>query len=159
MRSDRNPWFILKKSRDPRIQEWLSKAPGLSEREILGLNIKPDLKRAMIFAKKQVEQEKSQKIADIIAEQMIAQSVESAPKVLAIHQYTGPDAWIKTNTRSELLISHGSYFWLDTNAMFVSHIWCPAQQTIIQNSVFLTYGTQRDLNIHIQKQLEKRSHS
>jgi hypothetical protein len=154
MRSDRSPYFFLKKSKDPKVQDLLAKAANMSVKEVDKLvDIKPDLKKAMLFIAQFGEQSKSATSADLIATQMQQlHKNTNGPHTFDIFQFNGGDFFAKCETGSSILITTGTPFILDGFKIFIVHNWIDSKTTdhILSQSKKISNGTFNDLNIIIQ---------
>ena len=125
MRSDRNPYFFLKNSKNPQIQQLLQDAPSMSAAEIAALNIKPDVKKAMQFVHTLGDQTRSNTTAELLAEKMISahNSTDHSRPTYDILLYTGADCEIQLRARNWLLMRGSFLFMTQGTRMFVSHNW------------------------------------
>ena len=163
MRSDRNPYFFLKKSKDTKVKEWLAKAEMMAIDEIEKLSIKPDLKKAMLFVATLGHQTRCTTTAELFADKMqAAQPKNNGPHVFDIFEYTGPDVFVKCMTGSHILINSGDMFIKDLQKVFIKHNWVSLTES--SNFVINAYskssgaGTFDDLNKRIQLSLNARYH-
>lgn len=163
MRSDRNPYFFLKKSKDAKIKEWLSKAETMSIEEIECLSIKPDVKKAMLFISEFGHQEKVMSTAELFADKMQKiHSNNNGLHIFDIFEYTGPDVFVKCKTGSHILINAGDNFIKDLSKVFIKHNWIDITEE--SNSIINSYskaagvGTFDDLNKKIQSVINKKYH-
>lgn len=153
MRSDRNPYFFLKKSRDPQVQQWLAQAANMTVEQIQSLNIKPDVKKAMLFVNVMGAQTRSQTTADLMADRMQAVS-GTTTGLMQLCEYTGAQIWVSTG-RSQICVDTGTLFAVHQDRIFIHHNWIPlkANEKILQYSQNMGEGTQTDLNAMIQNKL------
>jgi len=153
MRSDRNPYFILKNSKDPVVKSWLSKADEMSHTEIQGLPIKPDLKKAMLFLKTFGDQNRSASTAELLATKMMATASDCSSEQKEIWQYQGSTIWVRCG-RTSIETNAGDYFIKDQEKIFLKHNWIqsaePSAQSVIAESVFVEFGDFTQLN-HLTK--------
>jgi len=153
MRSDRNPYFILKNSKDPVVKSWLGQAAELSHDEIQGLSIKPDVKKAMLFLKTFGDQNRSASNAELLAAKMMATTSNSAPTQKEIWQYKGASRWVRCG-RTSIEANEGDYFIKDQEKIFLKHNWIkstePSAQAMTAESVFVEMGDFNHLN-HLTK--------
>lgn len=163
MRSDRNPYFFLKNSKDAKIKEWLSKAETMSIEEIESLSIKPDVKKAMLFISEFGHQERGLTMAELFADKMQKmQPKNNGPHLFDICEYTGPDVFVKCKTGSHILINAGDIFIRHLSKVFIKHNWIDTTEE--SNSIINSYskssgvGTFDDLNKRIQSALNKKYH-
>ena len=159
MRSDRNPYYFLKKSKDPKIQHLLKEAETLKPQEILSMSLKPDVKKAMLFVAEFGQQEKSQHTAELLAEQMAKTSSPCENILKEIWQYQGPAVFVPVTSTSSIEILPNSYFIKDHKKIFINHNWLrlPASQKQIEaSSAFHSLGSFQDLNVLKKLQLEQK---
>lgn len=149
MRSDRNPYFILKASNKPHIQEWLSKARSLTIPEIQKLEIKPDLKKAMLFVSEQHAHTISSGIAAQLADQMQNNS-QPYQQIFKIHQYMGSNRYAQINSHNSIEIT-ANLFWgiNDQNKIFACHCWLNPQMNpwLLEDSALHSEGTATTINM------------
>lgn len=161
MRSDRSPYFFLKKSKDPKVQCLLAKAENMSVKDVDELvDIKPDLKKAMLFIAQFGEQTRSVTSAELIATQM--QNLHkntNGPHTFDIFQFNGIDFFARCETGGLILIKTGTPFILDGDKIFIIHNWIDSKiienKHILAQSKKISNGTFNDLNIIIQDLLNK----
>ena len=163
MRSDRNPYFFLKKSKDSKVKEWLEKAENMGIEEIESLSLKPDLKKAMLFVATLGHQDRCTTTAELFADKMQAMQPKSnGPHLYDIFEYTGPDIFVKCMTGSHILINTGDLFIKDLQKVFIKHNWVnlidAANSVINSHSRASGEGTFDDLNKRIQSTLNSRYH-
>ena len=163
MRSDRNPYFFLKKSKDSKVKEWLEKAENMGIEEIESLSLNPDLKKAMLFVATLGHQDRCTTTAELFADKMQAiQPKSNGPHLYDIFEYTGPDVFVKCVTGSHILINTGDMFIKDLQKVFIKHNWVNLMEA--SNSVINSYsrvsgeGTFDDLNKRIQLALNSKYH-
>jgi hypothetical protein len=156
MRSDRNPYFFLKKSRDPGVQALLSEANLMSETEIQALKIKPDLKKAMLFVKQFGDQVRTNTTAELIAEEMSRRSVPTLQDTHEIWQYQGRDFLARSVRRGWIDIQPHDLFIRDRDRMFVRHNWCWFEPCVQKQSHLVTEGSFQTLNQLIKLGLQKK---
>ena len=132
MRSDRNPYFFLKKSKDPHVQHMLSEAPHMSMAQIDALKVKPDLRKAMHFVRVFGAPERSQTVADLSAH-IMQQNHKPPPDPLGtVYEYVGPPHELKIHTQGSR-ISHTWHmehdvFLLLQDRIWFNHTWCAAPE-------------------------------
>lgn len=156
MRSDRNPYFLYKKSRDPLIQQLLKDAETLSISQIEKMSVKPDVKRAMLFVAQLGHQTKSDTTANLLAEKMIEGSTAVAPDSWPIWQYLGEAKFAKCVSNGSVQIQCNDVFIQKQNQLFIQHIWCHIDHDILSQSQSLGMGTFENLNVKIQEILNQR---
>lgn len=149
MRSDRNPYFILKNSKNPEVQHWLQKANFLSLAEISNLQLKPDLKKAMVFLKTFGDQAKSASTAELLASKMCPQAVIVDAVRKEIWQYKGPSCWVRCG-RTSIEVNPDEYYIKDQEKIFLKHSWIPTSessaQLVTSQSTFCCMGDFSQLN-------------
>ena len=156
MRSDRNPYFFLKKSQDPRVQEWLAQAAEMTGEEIQALSIKPDLKKAMMFVLAFGQQKKSDTTANFIADIMAARSNNPPPDSSEFWEYRGDERFVRCLSNGWVNLPTGTLFMRDQTRMFAQHIWCDLSSEIWAASVRAGQGTHSDFNRLEQERLQAR---
>ncbi len=148
MRSDRNPYFFLKNSRDPKLQELFAQAETMTQGEINSLSIKPDWKKALLFLNSLGHQTKSATNAEVLADRMTAIPAPSA-KTFEIWQYQGTGEWLLCN-RTSIEIACGDYFLKDQEKIYCNNNWIDlnrnANVPVMQDSVFVEIGTAQTLS-------------
>ena len=95
--------------------------------EIQALQVKPDLKKAMLFVKQFGDQPKSVHTAELIADRM-NMKVETNPSPMgSIYEYRGPQIQVPIITpgRSQHYwqVAH-EVFWTDGERIWLNHSWC-----------------------------------
>jgi hypothetical protein len=160
MRSDRNPYFFLKKSKDPKIQNMLKMAETLTVAEIQKLDTKPDIRRAMLYVKSIGEQEKSQHLAETLADVMQQKSKPVGSQEFPIWRYQGVSCWVPTH-KSSILVEPNEYFLRKQDKIFINHNWVTvsAAGSLLQHAVFVQNGTFERLNILKQTVIQQRHSS
>jgi hypothetical protein len=159
MRSDRNPYFLLKKSKDPRVQQHLLMAENMSHQQIDQLPIKPDLKKAMHFVRQFGRMDRSVSTADLIVERatVAAQALPSYP----IYHYQGPTVELFLNKKNSLIIDD-FLFLRDADRIFVSHNWIDLElannRCVLDRSVPIGIGDQQVYNQMTQQHLQRKHH-
>jgi hypothetical protein len=176
MRSDRNPYFLLKNSKSQEVQTLLASAPDMTASQIKELKVKPDVKKAMLFVKEfgvsspatpeklknssanaaPKNKHKSMTTADIIAERMIANSKPVLSPEHEIWQYDGAPQFVKCVSSGWLNLDYSNLYIRDGNRIFLHHVWCFATPDIIRTSTKIAVGNQADLNRLIQQHLNQR---
>lgn len=159
MRSDRNPYFLLKKSKNPVIAQLLKDAETLPVAEIEKMSVKPDVKRAMLFVSRMGSQEKSNTTANLLADQMVSNSQPQDSQQFPMWQYLGEAKFVNCVGNGSVQIQPKDVFIQQQNQIFVQHIWCQLDHDILRQSQLLGEGTFSDLNIKIQEVLKERYHS
>jgi hypothetical protein len=158
MRSDRNPYFFLKKSKDSWVQKCLADAATMSEADILKIS-KPDLRRAMIFVHKLGQQDKSSTTAELIADQMAKITPSSSRPVFEIWHYKGSEIELHQR-RGSVILGSDFVFGIDQQKVFASHQWFTTNNEIkdhlIQNAVYLGTGDQNLYNKFNQENLSRK---
>ena len=134
MRSDRNPYFLLKKSKNPEVQRLLSIAHTLTPEEILKATPKPDLQKAMLFVKEFGDQNRSATVAEIVADKMAKSSLPSLTPTFEVWQYYGESHPAKCERSGYIDILSGNLFMRDKNRIFIQHNWCILSPEILKNS-------------------------
>ena len=151
MRSDRSPYFLYKNHKDPKIRELLSQAAHMQVSEIHALTCKPDLKKAMLFVKQFGDQEKSQTVSNLIADQMLAIKTESPPLPTGdIYLYTGDQIMVPIIPRPGSLLQQSwlvqnDVFLAATDRIWINHSWCYSVSELWSHSHKLGSG---DLNTY-----------
>ena len=157
MRSERNPYFLLKRSRDPKVQHYLQLAQTASHDEIEALEIKKDLKRAMHFVKQFGAESNNQTTANLIADRAQVNTV--APQQYAIYHYQGPSFSLSL-ARGNSLISDDFLFLLHNDRIFAQHNWIDLShrdnRRVLQSSKSVGFGDQHQYNRMIQDHLSKK---
>lgn len=153
MRSDRNPYFFLKKSRDPQVQQWLAQAEGMTSQQIEALNIKPDVKKAMLFVNRMGHQTRSATTAELLADHM--QPVTTTSQPMQFHEYVGESVWVNVSARGQIQVEPGTLFALHADRIFIHHNWIALKnnEKILEYSQNIGQGTPTDLNRLIQNKL------
>lgn len=147
MRSDRNPYYILKASKKPDVQKWLALAPTLTEEEITALAIKPDLKKAMLYGREKAHAEQAASLAENLADVMNV-GFQPHHQIFEIYQYQGPTRWFSVSAISSVEIRPLTYWGLDQDNMFVNHCFVKTQDNpwILEDSEWHTQGTSSTIN-------------
>lgn len=147
MRSDRNPYYILKASKKPEVQKWLSIAPSMSLEQIKSLMIKPDLKKAMEYARQKAQAEHAANLAENLADVMNA-GFQPYQQVFEIYQYQGSTRWFQVSKISSVEILAGTYWGLAGDQMFVDHCFVKAQLNpwLLADSKWHVCGTSGTIN-------------
>lgn len=157
MRSERNPYFLLKRSRDPRVQHYLALATTASHDDIEALEIKKDLKRAMHFVRRFGKDAVNQTTANLIADR--AQESTPIPQQYPIYHYQG-DTVSLSLPRGNSLVSDDFLFLLDEQRIFAQHNWIdlsgPGNSQILLSSKRVGFGDQHQYNRMIQDHLSKK---
>lgn len=157
MRSDRNPYFLLRKSRDPSVQRWLAQAEQLSHEAIEHLSIKPDLKKAMHFVKRFGTDVANQTTADLIAGNTLSQ--QPARSQFEIYHYHGPEIELRCNARNSLIL-HDFLFMVDQGRILASHNWITVDPmgmlNLVKCSTRVGFGDQNHYNQLIQQHLSRK---
>jgi len=127
MRSDRNPYFLYKNHKDPKIRELLAQAPHMTLEEIQSCVCKPDVKKAMLFVKQFGDQDKSVSTANLIADRMPI--VIQMPQLLQgeIYSYDGPTIHVKIRTQGRtqhMWEVHKDMFLHQNGLIWLNHTWC-----------------------------------
>jgi hypothetical protein len=122
MRSEKNPYFILKASKKSHIQQWLSQAETLSVQEIDRLPIKPDLKKAMLYAHELVRSQQVDQLAENYADMMTMDFIPQQQE-FSIYHYVGGTRWMIVSNHSSVEIGSGIFWGLIQDQMFVNHCW------------------------------------
>lgn len=159
MRSDRNPYFFLKKSKDPQIQQLLKDAETLCPHDIQKMNVKPDVKKAMMFIAEFGQKDKSQHTAELLADKMSQSSVPVSTIRKEIWQYQGSTIFVAVSHTSSIEVQPNSYFLKDQEKIFINHNWLRLQisrEQILASSVFHSFGSFQDLNLLKKVQLEQK---
>lgn len=159
MRSDRNPYFFLKKSKDPSVQKLLKDAETLNVDTIQKMNVKPDVKKAMMFIAELGQQEKSQHTAELLAEKMVSLSQPMGNSLKEIWHYQGANVFVSVTPTSSIEVLTNSYFIKDQDKIFINHNWLRSQASqdqILCNSIFHSVGSFQDLNLLKKHQLEQK---
>jgi hypothetical protein len=127
MRSDRNPYFLYKNHKDPKIRELLDQAEHMTVAEIEALTCKPDLKKAMRFVKQFGTPERSMITAQLIADHMTMQVLTPQLCQGEIYVYDGPDLHVKIRTKGRMQhawhMRHDVFMHKD-GAIWLNHTWC-----------------------------------
>lgn len=145
MRSEKNPYFLLRKSKNPQIQEWLKKAETMSIEEITTLKIKPDLQRAMLYIQQQKHDAISQNIAMMLADQM-QENNPIIDRVYSLWTYNGPSTFFITQNESQVNIENGDPWLKDSDRAYVNSTWgCISANQFLVNSSSIGNGTFSDL--------------
>lgn len=156
MRSDRNPYHILSKSKNAQVQAWLAKAHHMTESEINSLSIKPDLKKAMLYLVIQGRNSSASSAAEQFADKM---QQAHAPQVLCmdIYRYMGQTTFIPVTHMSKIEIKAHQFFGFMNNQTFVNHCWSPLSMNpwLISQSVFECQADATHLNRLNQDRLTK----
>lgn len=150
MRSDRNPYFLYKNHKDPKVRALLDEAPNMTVVEIQACVCKPDLKKAMLFVKQFGALEKSVSTAQLIADKMNIQVRAPTWKTGEIYLYDGPDLFVNIRTRGRMKHSWHmtkDVFMYQDGAIWLNHTWCDAPPELWSYSRKLCDG---DLNTYNQ---------
>ena len=120
----------------------------MAETDIRALNIKPDLKRAMLHVAGMRSQAASAVAAESLADLMQQAHVPS-PTLLAIWQYKGGTEWLTQSATTSIDIKSGCYFGVQSDRAFVNNCWIPlAQNTmLLRDSTYVEDGDATRLNI------------
>lgn len=157
MRSERNPYFLLKRSRDPRVQHYLAMAVTASHDEIEALEIKKDLKRAMHFVRRFGKDAANQTAANLIADR--AQVCTPTCQQYPIYHYQGTTVALNL-PRGNSLLSDDFLFLLDHNRIFAQHNWIDldrqGNEKVLLSSKRVGFGDQHQYNRMIQDHLSKK---
>lgn len=147
MRSDRNPYYILVASKKPEIQQWLERAPSMSEEQIQTLVLKPDLKKAMLYMLARSQQQNTAKLAETLADTM---NLGFSPhqQVFEIYQYHGNTRWFDVSARSSMEIKPLTFWGLCGDQMFVNHCFVKKQDNtwLLVDSKWHVTGTSSTIN-------------
>jgi hypothetical protein len=127
MRSDRNPYFLYKNHKDPKVRALLDQSPHMTVDEIQALSCKPDLKKAMRFVKQFGTPYKSVSTHQLIADHMNIQVVTPQLPQGEIYVYEGPDLHVKIRTRGTM--KHSWHMTQDVflyvnHMIWLNHTWC-----------------------------------
>ena len=157
MRSDRNPYFVLKKSKDPRVQQHLLMASSMSHQQIEQLPIKPDLKKAMHFVCEFGQVERSISTADLFVER--ATSTNNTLPSYPVYHYTGACVELFVSKRTSLILED-FLFLKDQDRIFVSHNWIDLSlannRMILDWAVPIGIGDQQVYNQMVQQHLQRK---
>lgn len=161
MRSDRNPYFFLKNSKNLAIKNLLQQAETLTPQEIQNLNIKPDVKKAMLFVSEFGQQQKSQHTAELLALKMSL--IPPPPKTqYEIWVYNGANTFVATSKTGSIEVSEKSFFLKDQDKIFINHNWIIPKESkikILASSMFHSFGGFDTLNILQKNQLDQKYNS
>lgn len=122
MRSDRNPYFLLRNSKDARVKQLLAQAEHMTSQEIMALEVKPDVKKAMLFVATVGQVAKSVTTAEALADRMQTAHVSKSAQY-EIYKYVGMEQVITTPNKNQLIIAAPFVFMKQNNRIFVSHNW------------------------------------
>jgi hypothetical protein len=155
MRSDKNPYHFLIKSKNAQVQMWLEKASHMSKADILLVNVKPDLKKAMLYLADMQTQQASAGVAESIATQM-AQAHAPSTIQLQIYEYLGSTMFIPVSHMSQMEIKQGQFFAVRENRTFVSNCWSPMHMNplLLSQSKFICQADATKLNQLNQQRLK-----
>lgn len=135
---------------------WLEKAHHMTKADIQSVNVKPDLKKAMLYLVDLKTQQESASAAEDIASQMAA---AHAPQsiLLHIHEYMGPTMLIPVSHMSQIEIKQGQFFGVRDNQTFVSNCWSPMSMNpqLLDKSKLICQADATKLNQLNQQRLEK----
>lgn len=156
MRSDRNPYFLLRKSRDPAVQQYLEQAATMTVEQIGSLQIKPDLRKAMLFVNEFGHVTKSDTVANIVADRATV-TKQQLPQYEICH-YQGPLTELKV--RKTALLLDDFLFLKDCNRIFASHNWFDLNEhnnrSVLAHSKTVGIGDQHMYNRMIQDHLKQK---
>jgi hypothetical protein len=158
MRSEKNPWFLLRNSKNPDIQAWLKKAETMSKEEILALQIKKDVQRAMLYVQQQKDNVASQGVAESLADLMQANHKSQTESVYPIYRYNDTSTFFTTERNTQVNIECGDPWILDNNRAYVNSSWgfLIANPWLIRSSASICNGTFSDLARMKQEAIQKR---
>ena len=140
------------------VHYWLSKAEELSKNEIEKLQIKPDIKKAMLFIAKFGEQSKSMSTAELIADMMQTNTKPTnGPELYEIYEYTGTETFAKIGS-THMLIDTGDLFLSDDTRIFIKHNWAKKSENeqVMINKKQVYFGSFSDLNRLDQERISKK---
>lgn len=123
MRSDRNPYFILRKSKNAHVQHWLHEAAHMTIPQIEQTDVKPDLKKAMLFVATFGAQTRSAHTAEIMADLMTKNHECVRPSQWELWQYDQESFPIKCKGNNWIILNTPFVFLKDQHRAFVGHVW------------------------------------
>ena len=153
MRSDRNPYFLYKNHKDPKIRVLLNQAPNMTDQEIDACVVKPDLRKAMKFVKQFGHQDKSESVSNLVADKMLMIQTISPPLPTGdIYLYTGPQIVVPIIPRPGALLKQSwqvqnDVFLHVSNKIWINHSWCAPPAELWSDSQKIGSG---DLNTYNQ---------
>jgi hypothetical protein len=128
LRSDRNPYFFLRKSKNPHVQHWLGEAAHMTLEQITALQVKSDLKRAMLFVHTLGHQSRSASTAELIADHMSAKVSQSTLPMYELWQFDQESFEITCGDRKHMILNSPFVFLKNQDQLFVGHVWVHLNQ-------------------------------
>lgn len=142
------------------MQARLAQATELSVDQIQALNIKPDLKRAMLFVCELGHSERSVTTAELLAEIMIKNSQPTSSVLCELWQYDGVEFPIKCKGSNWITLMTPFVFLKKSHMAFVGHNWVNLQEDqnlkLIQNGSQIGMADQIMYNQKTQELIQKR---
>lgn len=134
---------------------WLEKAHHMSKADIQSANVKPDLKKAMLYLADMQTEQASVSVAESIAAQM-AQAHAPITIQLQIYEYMGNTMFIPVTHMSQMEIKQGQFFGVQENRTFVSNCWSPMSMNplLLGQSKFICQADATKLNQLNQQRLK-----
>jgi hypothetical protein len=146
MRSDRNPYYLVRKSKDPQVQAWLSEAAHMTDHQIHTLPCKPDVKKALMFAKHLQPGVRSQTTAELLADRMNSHVHPHVAHQHELWQYDGEACWIKCAARQHMQLVPPFVFLKNQNQAYVGRVWVSLLDA--ENYVLIQQGRQIGMADH-----------
>lgn len=127
----------------------------MSESDIQAVNVKPDLKKAMLYLVKLKAEQSATSAAEALASQM-AQAHAPKSILLNIYEYLGDTTFISVSHISQIEIKHGQFFGHLDLKTFVSNCWSPMSMNpqLLNQSKFICQADATRLNQLNQQRLK-----
>lgn len=146
MRSDRNPYYLVRNSKDPLVQYWLAQATHMTDAQIQSLTCKPDVKKAILFAKHLNPGSRSQTTAELLADRMNSHTTSHVSVQHELWQYDGEACWIKHTHNQHIQLVPPFVFLKNQNQAYVGRVW--VNLDVPDNYVLIQHGRQIGMADH-----------
>ena len=115
--------------------------------EIQKLEIKPDLRKAMLYVLEQEHVAESNSVAEKLADRMQEGKAHQEYQ-LRIYRYNGMDCMVRLPSGHSVDLRTGVCFGVQGDSAFINHNWCKLKDNmdVLPNSTFQEVGSPTRLN-------------